>query len=66
MWKDGGVRGLFKGNLATILKVAPQTAIQFAVSSYSTALVPSHSSQIQPIMTKHRITLISVLVMIVQ
>lgn len=31
MWKDGGVRGLFKGNLATILKVAPQTAIQFAV-----------------------------------
>lgn len=32
MWKDGGVQGLFKGNMATMMKVAPQTAIQFAVS----------------------------------
>ena len=31
MWKDGGVHGMFKGNLATIMKVAPQTAVQFAV-----------------------------------
>ncbi|KAK9906889.1 hypothetical protein WJX75_009795 [Coccomyxa subellipsoidea] len=31
MWKDGGVQGLFKGNMATMMKVAPQTAIQFAV-----------------------------------
>ncbi|KAK9813123.1 hypothetical protein WJX72_009417 [[Myrmecia] bisecta] len=30
MWKDGGLRGLFKGNAATILKVFPQSAIQFA------------------------------------
>jgi len=33
MWKDGGIKGLFKGNLATIMKVAPQTAVQFAVRS---------------------------------
>jgi hypothetical protein len=31
MWRDGGVHGMFKGNLATIMKVAPQTAVQFAV-----------------------------------
>ena len=24
-------RGLFKGNMATVLKVAPQSAVQFAV-----------------------------------
>ncbi len=35
MWKDGGVTGLFKGNMATMMKVAPQTAIQFAVSAFA-------------------------------
>ncbi|KAK9805412.1 hypothetical protein WJX73_002357 [Symbiochloris irregularis] len=31
MWADGGVQGMFKGNLATMTKVVPQTAVQFAV-----------------------------------
>lgn len=31
MWSDGGVRGLFKGNLATVTKVIPQCAIQMSV-----------------------------------
>ena len=31
MWADGGLQGLFKGNLATMTKVMPQTAVQFAV-----------------------------------
>lgn len=31
MWADGGVRGMFKGNLATMVKVMPQSAVQFAV-----------------------------------
>lgn len=39
MWKDGGIKGLFKGNLATIMKVAPQTAVQFAVSSILPSLL---------------------------
>jgi hypothetical protein len=32
IYKEGGVTALFKGNFATMVKVAPQTAIQFAVS----------------------------------
>lgn len=32
IYKEGGVAALFKGNFATMIKVAPQTAIQFAVS----------------------------------
>ena len=32
IYKEGGVSALFKGNFATMVKVAPQTAIQFAVS----------------------------------
>ena len=31
MWQDGGILGLFRGNCATMAKVIPQTAIQFAV-----------------------------------
>lgn len=31
MWAEGGVRGLFTGNLATVIKVFPSSAIQFAV-----------------------------------
>ena len=31
MWADGGVRGLFRGNLASVVKVFPSSAIQFAV-----------------------------------
>lgn len=31
MWADGGVTGMFKGNMATMLKVMPQSAVQFAV-----------------------------------
>mmetsp|Transcript_9066 Transcript_9066/g.27222 ORF Transcript_9066/g.27222 Transcript_9066/m.27222 type:complete len:424 (+) Transcript_9066:234-1505(+) len=34
MWADGGVRGLFKGNLATVTKVIPQCAIQMSVYDY--------------------------------
>ena len=43
MWKDGGVQGLFKGNMATMMKVAPQTAIQFAVS----LMLPTSASHFQ-------------------
>ena len=32
IYKEGGMSALFKGNFATMVKVAPQTAIQFAVS----------------------------------
>jgi hypothetical protein len=32
IYKEGGISALFKGNFATMVKVAPQTAIQFAVS----------------------------------
>ena len=31
IYKEGGMSALFKGNFATMIKVAPQTAIQFAV-----------------------------------
>ena len=31
IYKEGGMAALFKGNFATMVKVAPQTAIQFAV-----------------------------------
>lgn len=34
MWKDGGYFGLFRGNLATMLKIVPQTATQFAVRKF--------------------------------
>jgi hypothetical protein len=30
MWADGGLRGLFRGNLATVTKVFPSSAISFA------------------------------------
>ncbi|KAK9838222.1 hypothetical protein WJX84_010632 [Apatococcus fuscideae] len=30
MWADGGFLGMFKGNLVTVLKTIPQSAIQFA------------------------------------
>jgi len=29
MWRDGGFRGLYAGNAATMAKIVPQTAIQF-------------------------------------
>ena len=32
IYKEGGMSALFKGNFATMVKVTPQTAIQFAVS----------------------------------
>ena len=32
MWRDGGLAGMFRGNLTTVLKILPQTATQFAVS----------------------------------
>eukprot|EP00887_Chlorella_sp_A99_P006533 scaffold3.g6533.t1 len=31
MWSEGGLRGLFKGNFATLVKVFPNNAIQYAV-----------------------------------
>lgn len=31
MWAEGGLRGMFRGNLATVAKVVPSSAIQFAV-----------------------------------
>ena len=31
MWRDGGLTGMFRGNLTTVLKILPQTATQFAV-----------------------------------
>lgn len=31
MWQDGGLRGLFKGNLLTVCKSIPFSAMQFAV-----------------------------------
>lgn len=30
MWQDGGLGGMFKGNMATVLKVLPASAVQFA------------------------------------
>ncbi|GAB4821098.1 hypothetical protein N2152v2_008144 [Parachlorella kessleri] len=30
MWGEGGVKGLFRGNLATVVKVFPASAIQFS------------------------------------
>ena len=46
MWKDGGLAGMFRGNFATILKIIPQTATQFAVRSETsfTAWKPSKIS----------------------
>ena len=41
MWNDGGALGLFRGNLATILKIAPQTATQFVVRLSLCALSPA-------------------------
>ena len=31
MWASGGLLGLWRGNLASVAKVMPQSAIQFAV-----------------------------------
>jgi solute carrier family 25 phosphate transporter 23/24/25/41 len=31
MWNDGGAAGLFKGNMASVIKVLPSSAVQFAV-----------------------------------
>jgi solute carrier family 25 (mitochondrial phosphate transporter), member 23/24/25/41 len=31
MWNDGGAGGLFKGNMASVVKVLPSSAVQFAV-----------------------------------
>ena len=33
MWASGGLVGLWRGNLASVAKVMPQSAIQFAVSA---------------------------------
>lgn len=30
-WRDGGAPGLFKGNMASVVKVLPASAVQFAV-----------------------------------
>ena len=30
-WRDGGAAGLFKGNMASVVKVLPASAVQFAV-----------------------------------
>lgn len=30
MWRDGGLLGMWSGNAATLAKIFPQTAIQFA------------------------------------
>ncbi|EGC35934.1 hypothetical protein DICPUDRAFT_32594 [Dictyostelium purpureum] len=34
VWSDGGFRGLFRGNLANILKVSPESAVKFATYEY--------------------------------
>jgi solute carrier family 25 (mitochondrial phosphate transporter), member 23/24/25/41 len=31
MWRDGGLRGMFRGNMASVVKVLPSSAVQFAV-----------------------------------
>jgi len=31
MWASGGLLGLWRGNLASVVKIVPQSAIQFAV-----------------------------------
>lgn len=31
MWADGGLAGAYKGNMASVLKVLPSSAVQFAV-----------------------------------
>ena len=32
MWRSGGFYGLWRGNLVSVVKVVPQSAIQYAVS----------------------------------
>lgn len=46
IWKEGGVTGMFRGNCATLLKVMPQTAVQFAVRPH--ALISSPEQRMPP------------------
>ena len=38
MWRSGGFLGLWRGNLVSVVKVVPQSAIQYAVSLTSARL----------------------------
>ena len=45
MWASGGLLGLWRGNLASVAKVMPQSAIQFAVNPchYSLSAIFQHA-----------------------
>jgi len=45
IYKEGGIRGFFKGNLALLLKVMPNTAIKFTFFDLVKILVPQKKSQ---------------------
>lgn len=56
MWADGGVAGLFRGNAATVIKVFPSSAIQFAV--YDTVKdIMQHTSADKGVWREHVIAL---------
>ncbi|KAF2071904.1 hypothetical protein CYY_006783 [Polysphondylium violaceum] len=46
VYADGGFRGLFRGNLANILKVSPESAIKFASFEAVKKLFAAHDSEL--------------------
>ncbi|KAL6073933.1 Mitochondrial carrier [Balamuthia mandrillaris] len=45
IWKNGGLRGFFRGNLVNILKSSPESAVKFAVFERSKQWFSLYSSQ---------------------
>lgn len=45
MWRSGGLRGLWRGNLVSVVKVVPQSAIQYAVGVTPPSSLPKEPRQ---------------------
>ena len=46
MWRSGGFLGLWRGNLVSVVKVIPQSAIQYAVGlNFTTQPLKRHSKR---------------------
>jgi hypothetical protein len=43
MWASGGLTGLWRGNLISVVKVVPQSAIQFAVLAHPDFFLHTHN-----------------------